>query len=618
MTDTEAVEAALTTPPAPRRDAVRRSVVAAALLGAALFVLSVSAVLLRPEGAPTALFWPAAGVAVAAALRTRGRDRRVVVVVVVLATTAANLVAGRTLELAAWFGFINVAEACLVALLMGPRTVIDDAARAVRFLAAATAGAVCAGVLAGTAVVLTGSASFAPTWWAVACSHGAAVLLLVPVLLFPRDDARTAAPRRDLETAAVVLTTVLVTALVFRPGQTLPIAFLPMPFVVWAAVRLSPARAGLVALAMTVTATALTIADGGPFAAARSSAVDAGTTVSLVQLHAVATAVMMLLTATLTLRRRRDVAELQRAEALYRDGWSGSLTGMLVLSLEPARDGERLRVVTSNPAAARLLEAGSVSDLVGHWWCGPVPAEDRAELAQVVDELVAGRGTGWRGDLRFGAWRPASQVGGDVPTDVVRWMEVSISLVDGPSEHPRFAVQMHDVTGRRQAEERLQQQALHDHLTGLPNRALLQDRLAVALAASAREGRDTGLLLLDLDGFKRVNDTAGHGAGDEVLREVARRLLAVARSGDTVARIGGDEFVVLCGGAAGAEGLDRLSQRIRSSIGEPVEVDGVRHTVGVSVGAVLAAPGDDPATVLAHADHAMYRQKRRGQRTAQH
>jgi len=169
-----------------------------------------------------------------------------------------------------------------------------------------------------------------------------------------------------------------------------------------------------------------------------------------------------------------------------------------------------------------------------------------------------------------------------------------------------------DVTARRAGEELLQHQALHDALTGLPNRALLNDRLAHALAVAARERASLALFLMDLDRFKEVNDTLGHDAGDVLLREVGRRVQSALRASDTVARLGGDEFAMLLPGADAASATE-AARKILSALVEPVTLHEQVVIVGGSVGIALYPDhGENAAALLRHADVAMYAVKRGG------
>jgi diguanylate cyclase (GGDEF)-like protein len=171
-----------------------------------------------------------------------------------------------------------------------------------------------------------------------------------------------------------------------------------------------------------------------------------------------------------------------------------------------------------------------------------------------------------------------------------------------------------DVTDMRRRQLSLEAVARHDPLTGLPNRLLLMDRLDQATAASRRSGSILAVCFLDLDGFKGVNDQFGHAAGDEVLREVARRLSGAMRGGDTVARLGGDEFILLLSGARERAEVDQALGRLISVARKPVEL--ASHEVvrlSASVG-VAAFPGDatDPQLLLRFADAAMYDAKSLG------
>lgn len=172
---------------------------------------------------------------------------------------------------------------------------------------------------------------------------------------------------------------------------------------------------------------------------------------------------------------------------------------------------------------------------------------------------------------------------------------------------------LRDVTDRKRLEEQLHYMAQHDLLTGLPNRMLLDDRMAQMLKLAARSGSGVGLLYIDLDHFKEINDTQGHQAGDRYLVAIAQRLLACVRGADTVARVGGDEFVVLLSGCSSAHSAAIVARKIVDALGEPVGLDGSVVPCTASVGLAWSCQdGSDPSLLLHYADAAMYRAKARG------
>jgi diguanylate cyclase (GGDEF)-like protein/PAS domain S-box-containing protein len=174
-----------------------------------------------------------------------------------------------------------------------------------------------------------------------------------------------------------------------------------------------------------------------------------------------------------------------------------------------------------------------------------------------------------------------------------------------------------DITERKRAEETIRHLAYHDHLTGLPNRRLFQDRFIVALAQAQRANEPLALMSIDLDRFKLVNDTLGHAVGDQLLQEVARRLSQVVRAGDTLARLGGDEFSLLMPRTSRVEDAAKVAEKIKEAFQAPFRIDGQEVHVTASVGISLYPFDGDAEQLLTHADAAMYRAKELGRNNYQ-
>ncbi len=267
--------------------------------------------------------------------------------------------------------------------------------------------------------------------------------------------------------------------------------------------------------------------------------------------------------------------------------------------------GEDGRVVYASPAVARILgreahalEGVAVAELVH--------PDDLADLGDVAVDVLARPGMSPAAETRVahaeGGWRH---------------MEVVATNLLGNPAVAGVVVNARDVTERVEVAAQLEERAYHDELTGLPNRALLLDRLQDALHRAARHDRMVGVLFLDLDRFKVVNDSLGHGAGDDLLREAARRLERTIRPGDLVARLGGDEFVVVIADMVRTTDALAAAERVRTALARPLELGGDPTVMSASVGIAVAHGTETPADLLRDADTAMYRAKEGGRDRAE-
>jgi diguanylate cyclase (GGDEF)-like protein len=231
-----------------------------------------------------------------------------------------------------------------------------------------------------------------------------------------------------------------------------------------------------------------------------------------------------------------------------------------------------------------------------------VHGEDRQAYDSRVAALVDGGTASAPMELRY--------LRGD--GDVV-WTMASVAVHrDEEGAVQAVFVQLVDASARKRAERELVQLAYHDALTGLPNRVFLMDALEQALARTRRTGEPMAVLLLDVDHFKVVNDSLGHDAGDVLLREVGARLHGVVREGDTVARFGGDEFVVVAGSACDLADATALASRVKDVLSRPMVIDGRTVHVSASVGVAVSRGEQDASGLLREADTAAYAAKARG------
>jgi diguanylate cyclase (GGDEF)-like protein/PAS domain S-box-containing protein len=290
----------------------------------------------------------------------------------------------------------------------------------------------------------------------------------------------------------------------------------------------------------------------------------------------------------------RRGAELSAAEERFRRAFDDASTGMTLGRF----DGTWLRV---NRAFARFVGREG-EDLTGSTFGRVSHPEDIAEGVRALERLASGELEDWQAEWRF-IRRDGTLV----------WGLVSVAVVRDREDRPlHYIAQVQDITDRKRAEAELAHQALHDPLTGLPNRVLFFDRLGQALARLTRRRTAVAVLFLDIDRFKLVNDSFGHGLGDTVIARLAARLRELLRPEDTLARLGGDEFTILCEsddpGAPVA-----IAERVVAALGEPFDVAGQAVFLSASIGiAHTRDPAAEPDRLLAEADAAMYRAKQGG------
>ena len=252
-----------------------------------------------------------------------------------------------------------------------------------------------------------------------------------------------------------------------------------------------------------------------------------------------------------------------------------------------------------NPAACLFFERPT-EELIGQRWTD-YTHPDEVPLGQAVLSRLAGGHDTYADERRYVR-----------PDGSIVWALTHVTLVrDELGEPEYFFVQLQDITGRKLMEKELAHQALHDSLTGLPNRALLTDRLIHGLARTRRRGSQLAVMFLDVDQFKMVNDSLGHSAGDDLLRHAATQIAASIRPGDTVARFGGDEFVVVCDDVSLLE-VEQVAARVLETLSTPWYIGDQQMHITASLGIAMADDVATPESLLRDSDAAMYRAKERG------
>lgn len=262
------------------------------------------------------------------------------------------------------------------------------------------------------------------------------------------------------------------------------------------------------------------------------------------------------------------------------------------------------RIVSVNRAFTTLT-GYSVEEAVGH---SPTITKSGAHTPAFYQAM-------WKQLLESGHWSGEifdRRKDGEI---YPKWLTISV-VRDGQGEITNYVASFSDITDRKSAEEKIRYMAHHDSLTGLPNRVLLRDRFDQLHMRISRDGGTLGLCFLDLDHFKRVNDTYGHSAGDQLIVEMAQRISSCLRQSDTVARLGGDEFIILLEGQQSPTHFASVAQKIQRALEEPIELDGHLYTSSASIGiAVFPNDGNDFDALMQKADTAMYHAKNSGRAT---
>ena len=299
--------------------------------------------------------------------------------------------------------------------------------------------------------------------------------------------------------------------------------------------------------------------------------------------------------------RRRAVEALANAESRFRSIFENTVEGIYQTSVEG-------RYISANPALARIYGYESPDELMSSLAAAGrslyVDATRRADFERLMREVGSVTQFESQAHRRDGS---------------VIWISENARVVratDGRALYYEGTVE--DITERKRYQAELEFQATHDALTGLPNRGLLEDRLRQAIGYAHRNGSLVAVAFIDLDRFKVINDSLGHGSGDEVLMRVSRRIRGALREIDTVARQGGDEFVVVLAEQPTVESVVAVVERIIEEVAQPVTIDGRELYVTCSVGiALYPTDGGDVTTLLRNADAAMFSAKERGRNSFQ-
>ena len=574
-----------------------REVMEATVLTFVLAVLGIATKGLEP----LALFWPANGALIAWFLRRPGRNRPLCWAGVVAAFVAADLSYGRSIELALVLLLANLAEIASGLVLLAPLGAdgreLDHPSAVLRVGLTCIVSALAGGVVSALGFALLGDPAIllnTGTWW---MSEIAALTAVLPVALtLPRrpwrlDRLLQAIRREGPELAGPAVLLVAMAALGVATGGIGTTGFLLLPLI-WSAMR-----AGIFATTLLSALAGLWI-----FAAlglgldqlpSQTLAEDPIRVLLSVRLSVAFVSLAAVLVASMMAARRRiegQLAESERRLALAFEGTNDGIWDLEVSSRQLSVLDSGLLAARTGAAIRRPLEE----------WLQRVHPEDRERVSSVLEDHLAGRSPDCVVEYRW------SSPDGSWIWLLARGRTVERNAAGRPL---RVVGSFMDVSARKTLEQRIEYMASHDALTGLANRHALDAALRDRIEAYRRRSAGAVLLVIDLDGFKAVNDGHGHLAGDAVLRTLSHRLSEILPEGMTTARVGGDEFAIV-GGELEAGEVESLADRIGKALADPIPVGTGTVSVGASVGwAFLPQDAEDEQGLSAVADARLYAAK---------
>jgi diguanylate cyclase (GGDEF)-like protein/PAS domain S-box-containing protein len=588
----------------PRRRLLERPrflahpVVVALLLAAAYFAAGKFGLTLAFVHASATAVWPPTGIALAAFLLLGYRVWPGILLgaFLVNATTAGSVATslgialGNTLE--------GVVGAYLVNRFANGRHAFDQARDIFRFaLLAALLSTTVSPTLGVTSLCLGGFAEWAqfrPIWFTWWLGDVAGDLVVAPALvLWSMKRHGRWKPGQKVEGVALLLGLILVGQCVFGglfPSEVkdYPLEFLCIPLLVWAAFRFGQRGAATATLLLSAIAIRGTLHGFGPFA--RGTQNEA---LLLLQAFIGVIAVTKLAIAAVVSERKRVQESLALLESAVQNAEEG------VVILNSGSEGSRPRITFASDGFARMTGLTS-SEVLGETLEILKFSEKNRDVGDAMHSAVA-EGRSFQGEA--GALRP------DGSEYALELELVPVSEAGETATH--WVGILRDVSERAAQRAVLEHQALYDFLTGLPNRALLRDRLDQAILSYEREGVPLTLLMIDLDRFKEINDNFGHQLGDVVLKQIGPRLRSALRTADTIARLGGDEFAILLPKVGDESGAMAMAVKILNALELPFVIEGHSLEISASIGiAICPRHGRDWATLLRRADVAMYAAKK--------